>query len=327
MANKVIGDYTAAVTIDGANHYMLIQPGGSSTPYNKINRNTLLNITSDPVGISDTQTISNKTLGNSNIFTIRDDRLTLQDNADTTKQLQFQLSGITTATTRTLTVPDANTTLVGTDATQTLTNKTLTSPTISGGTISNPTLTVDSISGFTTPTVVTAGGVQLNNGTIGTANAVTSNSIAASAVVPNKLQTGTGTGWTWSNYVPTFTNLTQGSSPTLTARYIQTGKTVVYQGALTLGVGGSVSGAVTISLPVNTNASYVANNVLGNCELVQTGTASFPGIMIWTTASTITVLASSAGGTYTTDVNLSTTVPFTWAATHRLTWSVVYEAA
>jgi hypothetical protein len=66
------------------------------------------------------------------ITTIDDDNFTLQDNGDDTKQAQFQCSGITTGNTRTLTVPDASTTLVGTDATQTLTNKTLTSPVIDG---------------------------------------------------------------------------------------------------------------------------------------------------------------------------------------------------
>jgi hypothetical protein len=62
---------------------------------------------------------------------IRDDYFTLQDDGDTTKQLRFQLSGITTATTRTLTVPDASDTIVTLAETQTLTNKTLTSPSIS----------------------------------------------------------------------------------------------------------------------------------------------------------------------------------------------------
>ena len=57
--------------------------------------------------------------------TLQDNNLTLQDNADTTKKLQLQLSSITTSTTRTLTAPDANTTIVGTDAVQTLTNKSI----------------------------------------------------------------------------------------------------------------------------------------------------------------------------------------------------------
>lgn len=77
------------------------------------------------VSADSTQTVSNKTLDNSNSATFQDSNLTLQDNADNTKQLNLQLSGITTATTRTLTAPDANTTIVGTDATQTLTNKTI----------------------------------------------------------------------------------------------------------------------------------------------------------------------------------------------------------
>lgn len=85
------------------------------------------------VTLSATQTLTNKTLtaptiaANDNAFTLRDD-------LDTTKLLQFQLSGITTATTRTLTVPDASTTLVGTDTTQTLTNKTLAAPAINSPT-------------------------------------------------------------------------------------------------------------------------------------------------------------------------------------------------
>ncbi len=72
-------------------------------------------------------------------ITSLDSSTTFQDNADPTKQMQFQLSGISGGTTRTLTVPDASTTLVGTDATQTLTNKTLTSPTLTTPVLGTPT--------------------------------------------------------------------------------------------------------------------------------------------------------------------------------------------
>lgn len=77
-----------------------------------------------------TATVTNKT------FT--DSTLTIQDDGDTTKKFQFQASGISTGTTRTLTIPDASTTLVGTDATQTLTNKTISG---SSNTITNVSLT------------------------------------------------------------------------------------------------------------------------------------------------------------------------------------------
>lgn len=55
----------------------------------------------------------------------RDNQFTLQDDGDATKQLQFQASGITTATTRTLTAPDASDTIVCKATTDTFTNKTV----------------------------------------------------------------------------------------------------------------------------------------------------------------------------------------------------------
>jgi hypothetical protein len=74
-------------------------------------------VTSAIVGISDSQTLTNKTLTDASTFIV--------DNTDDTKKLNFELSTITPGNTRTITVPDANTTIVGTDATQTLTNKTI----------------------------------------------------------------------------------------------------------------------------------------------------------------------------------------------------------
>lgn len=55
------------------------------------------------------------------------------DNVDNTKIFNLNVSGVTTLTTRTWSIPDVNDTFVGLAATQTLTNKTLTSPVINVG--------------------------------------------------------------------------------------------------------------------------------------------------------------------------------------------------
>jgi hypothetical protein len=115
----------ANFTTSGANALTLTTSGAT---------NVTVPTTGTLATLAGTESLTNKTLDNSNIVTLRDDRVTLQDNLDTTKQAVFQLSGITTGNTRTLTWPDASTTIVGTDATQTLTNKTITAPTINGGT-------------------------------------------------------------------------------------------------------------------------------------------------------------------------------------------------
>ena len=62
-----------------------------------------------------------------------DNGFRIRDNSDNTKQLAFECSGISGSTTRTMTIPDVDGTLVLLAASQTLTNKTLTSPVLNTG--------------------------------------------------------------------------------------------------------------------------------------------------------------------------------------------------
>ena len=62
----------------------------------------------------------------------------VKGSSDATKQVRFEVDGLTTATTRVLTVPDADLTLVGADTAQTLTNKTLTAPTLTAPALGTP---------------------------------------------------------------------------------------------------------------------------------------------------------------------------------------------
>jgi hypothetical protein len=84
------------------------------------------------VGTTDTQTLTNKTLTSPVItsLTLGDGNIVFE--GATPDDFETTLTVVDPTADRTVTIPDATTTLVGTDTTQTLTNKTLTSPTITG---------------------------------------------------------------------------------------------------------------------------------------------------------------------------------------------------
>jgi len=130
LQNKTL-DNTNVITVKDSN--LTIQNSTTTTKQAKFDASgisasttrtyTLPNANTTLVGIDVAQTIQNKTLDNTNAVTVKDSNLTIQNSSDTTKQAKFDTSGITASTTRTYTLPDANTTLVGIDVAQTLTNK------------------------------------------------------------------------------------------------------------------------------------------------------------------------------------------------------------
>lgn len=330
MANKQFTDLNAIASVDGSADLLAIYDD-SATELKKTTRNTLLNLTSAPVGLTDTQTITNKTITQP-VLTVDDDEFTLQDNADTTKKVQFQLSGITTNTTRTFTIPDVSDTLVTLGATQTLTNKTLTGPTINSATITNPTLTVDTVSEFTSANGVTVDGLNIKDGSLNTANSVDSDNYTDGSIHPEHLVPGTGSSWTWQSWTPTWTNLTIGNG-TVSARYIQIGKMVRGRIFVTLGTTSSVSGGVQFTLPVTSvalDAATANKQLLGEAVYID-ASGGTSGVIKGTVAFNSTtdgyMYVEQASGSYVNRVNISSTVPFTWADADEISITFSYEAA
>lgn len=308
-ATQTIMGYLAAGAVDPNNDYLLGY-NSSAGAYRRYNRNTFLGISGAPVGTTDVQTLVSKTLTSPTI-----NGATLNGTISGT----YNFGG-------TPTFPASVATLSGS---QTLTNKTLTSPVITGGTVSNASVSVDSISGFTTPTIVTVGGVQMNNGVIGTSGAVTSNSVAAGAITPNALTAGSGTGWSWATFTPTFANLTLGNG-TVNARYTQTGKQIWIFMTILLGNTSAVGTDPSFVVPVSASNLYTTTglNVVSGYGTLLAGSTNVLAAPFFNASSGsihIGYIQPSATNNALTVVNATT--PGTWGTNSQIIITCFYEAA
>lgn len=159
MADKTIPDLTLLTSVDRAADLFEVSDTSDSGNSKKTTVDSMLDVTSHPVGINDVQTLTNKTLTASTVSSP-------------------VLSGTVTGTYTlggTPTFPSAVATLTGS---QTLTNKTLTSPTINTATISNPTLTVDTVSEHTSANGVSVDGVTLKDSNVSATNLTATGTLA-----------------------------------------------------------------------------------------------------------------------------------------------------
>lgn len=145
----------------------------------------------------------------------------------------------------------------------------------------------------------------------------------------NEVQIGDGTNSqiikmaAWTAYTPSLTNITLGDG-TLAFAYAQVGKLVCVRARFVFRTTTSISGVMTFSLPVT---AVTAQQETQPCTILDQGTATFMGAVRLISTTTIEIVALGASGTYTTQINTSSTVPMTWANTDTLGFYFFYEAA
>ena len=182
LSNSTISGKSLGTNLDT----LTISTGLSGTSYNGSSAITIAIDTGTTVDKSTAQTLTNKSLSDSTTSFI--------DEGDATKKMQFQLSGISTGTTRTLTVPNVNGTIVTTGDTGSVTNAMLAgsiandklasianskltySSIVIGSTTVNLGDTITALSGITTIGTsgnVTIGGTLTVNGATTTINSTT----------------------------------------------------------------------------------------------------------------------------------------------------------
>jgi hypothetical protein len=275
-----ITDLTALASADGSADYITVADASAATS-KKSTRNTFLGLASEPVGRTDTQTITNKTLTAPTISSP-------------------VLSGTITGTYTIGGTPTFPSSVVSLTGSQTLTNKTLTSPTINSPTITNPTITVDSIAEYTAANGVSIDGMLIKDGTVG-----------AGTITPAGLVTGAGTTWVWQTWTPTFTNISTATATT-TALYTQIGKTVHYYLKFLLGASSGIGTAPSFTLPLTAART---GKIVGHIWCEDTGTANYQGYAIQTSTTAADLRVGNSAGTYATLTAITASIPHAWAST------------
>ena len=135
----------------------------------------------------------------------------------------------------------------------------------------------------------------------------------------------THTGSAWDSYTPTLTNITLGNG-TLAGDYWRAGRGIFFKVKLTFGSTTSVSGAMTIGLPV-AYADGTDAEVFAALLYDASANARYPAKSQAISTTTVAVNAINSAATYLTESSTSSTIPFTWTTSDILIVAGFYESA
>jgi hypothetical protein len=148
---------------------------------------------------------------------------------------------------------------------------------------------------------------------------------ANSKLDPTMLDTTLGS---WQTWTPTFSNMTIGNA-TVTAKYIQIGKTVHFRLSVVLGSTSTIGTNPNFTLPV-TSAAYGATSgeiLIGVANFLQPATASWNGLIVLSSTTVGVWVKLTVSGSNITKSGLSSTSPYTWSTGGELNATGTYEAA
>ena len=129
----------------------------------------------------------------------------------------------------------------------------------------------------------------------------------------------------WQAYTPVLGNLTVGNG-TLIGRYTQVGKTVTFYVIVVFGTTTTIDApGVSCTVPVDMAiTSRQASFFTGILENV--GSTSFFAVGFRSAANAFQITALGAGATYALFNSISSTAPFSWSDTDRITIGGTYES-
>lgn len=137
-----------------------------------------------------------------------------------------------------------------------------------------------------------------------------------------------GGGGTWAAWTPTLNNLTLGNG-TVTARYVQSGKTVNFYVKIVLGSTSSVGTEPRVTWPVTPANTTAAQNALINYVYEDSGLSRYYGASDPITNSTteFRFCVQNASGTYLSSTQITSSIPISWGTGDTFYAMGTYEAA